>query len=456
MRSLASKLTLAFLAVGVLGIVLFAVLVGVRSRVEFARFLSSRDQAFFTDVLGNFYSERGDWEGLEQSLAMRPLANVFPREAVVTNDQGVVIVGSDRYRRGETLTRRDLERAVRLVVDGAAVGYMLFEPRGAPMSGPPPSFANVEEAFMRRVLWAAVASALLTALAALVVGGVLARTLTRPVSELTEATRALAAGDLNHVVTVHSHDEIGELAESFNTMSADLARASVLRKQMTADLAHDLRTPLTILGGYAEGLKDGRIQGSPVLFDLMHGEVIHLQRLVDDLRTLSLADTGELSLNTRLVDPAALLERTALAYLMPAEEQGLTLRVDAQEALPSVNVDTDRMTQVFNNLVSNALRHTTSGEIVLSAQQVDSSVRLAVTDTGAGIPAEDVPFVFDRLYRGDKARSRGNDASSGLGLAIAKAIVEAHGGTIAVESTVGEGSTFTVRLPVAEGLGAVG
>jgi two-component system sensor histidine kinase BaeS len=324
------------------------------------------------------------------------------------------------------------------------------------MSGPPPSFANVEEAFMRRVLWAAVASALLTALAALVVGGVLARTLTRPVSELTEATRALAAGDLNHVVTVHSHDEIGELAESFNTMSADLARASVLRKQMTADLAHDLRTPLTILGGYAEGLKDGRIQGSPVLFDLMHGEVIHLQRLVDDLRTLSLADTGELSLNTRLVDPAALLERTALAYLMPAEEQGLTLRVDAQEALPSVNVDTDRMTQVFNNLVSNALRHTTSGEIVLSAQQVDSSVRLAVTDTGAGIPAEDVPFVFDRLYRGDKARSRGNDASSGLGLAIAKAIVEAHGGTIAVESTVGEGSTFTVRLPVAEGLGAVG
>jgi two-component system sensor histidine kinase BaeS len=189
----------------------------------------------------------------------------------------------------------------------------------------------------------------------------LARTLTRPLHELTAATRAMAAGRLDQQVTVRSRDEIGALAASFNHMSADLARASHLRKQMTADLAHDLRTPLSILGGYTEGLKDGRFQPTPAMYTLMHGEVEHLQRLVEDLRLLSLADAGELSLNRRAVDPAALVERTGLAYMVQAEAQGLALRVEAAENLPSIMVDTDRITQVLNNLVSNALRHTSAG-----------------------------------------------------------------------------------------------
>jgi two-component system sensor histidine kinase BaeS len=234
-------------------------------------------------------------------------------------------------------------------------------------------------------------------------------------------------------------------------MSADLARASHLRKQMTADLAHDLRTPLSILRGYTEGLKDERLQGTPAMYSLMHGEVEHLQRLVEDLRLLSLADAGELSLNRRAVDPAALVERTGLAYIVQAQQQGLALRVDAAENLPSIMVDTDRITQVLNNLVSNALRHTAQGEIVLSASAENRRVQLKVSDMGSGIPADDLPFVFDRFYRADKSRQRTGDTSSGLGLAIAKAFVEAHGGVILVESIPGHGTTFTITFPTIRG-----
>jgi two-component system, OmpR family, sensor histidine kinase BaeS len=331
--------------------------------------------------------------------------------------------------------------------------------------GPPPP----DVAFLSRVTWAAAISAGIAALIALILGVLLARTLTRPIRELTAATQAMARGKLDQRVTVRSRDEIGELATSFNKMSADLAHASQLRKQMTADLAHDLRTPLSILLGYTEGLQDGRLQGSSTLYTIMHGEVEHLQRLVEDLRVLSLADAGELPLNRRAVDPSALLERTGLAYIDQAQQQGITLRVEPNEALPSITVDTDRMTQVLNNLVSNALRYTTQGEIVLSADQQNndegrktkeessaaqsfvlrpsSLVVLRVRDTGSGIEAQDLPFIFDRFYRADQSRQRVDSNASGLGLAIAKAIVEAHGGTLAVESRPNIGTTFTITLP---------
>jgi two-component system sensor histidine kinase BaeS len=187
------------------------------------------------------------------------------------------------------------------------------------------------------------------------------------------------------------------------------------------------------------------------MYSLMHGEVEHLQRLVEDLRLLSLADAGELSLNRRAVDPAALVERTGLAYIVQAQQQGLALRVDAAENLPSIMVDTDRITQVLNNLVSNALRHTAQGEIVLSASAENRRVQLKVSDMGSGIPADDLPFVFDRFYRADKSRQRTGDTSSGLGLAIAKAFVEAHGGVILVESIPGHGTTFTITFPTIRG-----
>ncbi len=448
--SLSGKLTLAFLLVGVMGVLIFALLLGQRSRLEFDRFLSARDQSVLVNALTNYYATHESWEGVRATLAETPPLDFFMHDAVILDANARVIFGNPLYASGQLVSPAVLRTSSPITVEGSLVGYVLLTPPPRPPEGGR-SMVAIETAFLRRVLGAAALSAVVTGVIALVVGGVLARTLTRPVRELTDATQAMASGELQQQVTVRSDDEIGQLANSFNQMSSDLVRASHLRKQMTADLAHDLRTPLAILRGYLEGLKEGRIHGTPALYELLFEEVEHLQRMIDDLRVLSLADAGELSLNRRLVDPAALLERAGLAHMGAAEEQGIEMRIETPAGLPSISVDTDRMAQVFNNLVANALRHTHQGEIVLAAEGNAQAVQLSVRDTGSGIAPDDLPFVFDRFYRGDKARRRSdwsNGDSSGLGLAIAKAIVEAHGGSLTAASTLGQGSRFTVTFPI--------
>jgi signal transduction histidine kinase len=256
----------------------------------------------------------------------------------------------------------------------------------------------------------------------------------------------MARGELRQEVPVRSADELGTLTETFNRMSADLARANELRRQQITDIAHDLRTPLTVITGYIEALRDGVLKPTPARFEAMNTEAQHLKRLVDDLRTLSLADAGELSMQPQPTAPRALLDRLAAAYTPQAAARGIALAVDAAPDLPEVAVDPERMAQVLGNLVTNALRHTPAGgRIDLSAQVQSAHVVLTVADTGEGIPPDMLPHIFDRFYRGDPARSQ-PDGESGLGLAIAKSIVEAHGGTIAATSTPGHGTTFTITL----------
>jgi two-component system sensor histidine kinase BaeS len=464
MRSLTLKLTIAFMLVGAIGMIVFAVLVGQRAQVEFDHFLSARDQTVLANALSDYYLTHGSWTGVSDTIASTPPLSFYSQSAVLADAQHVVVLGGQDYTTGQQLSASEVDASTPIQAKGQAVGYLLFLPiskatAGNPTSNAPPDKgpagdrpASSANDFLSRMLNAAAVSSVVAALAALALSFFLARQLTSPIRELTAATKAMAGGELNQQVQVRSRDEIGELGRSFNQMSADLARASQSRKQMTADLAHDLRTPLTILRGYTEGLKDGRLQGSSKLYSVMHSEVEHLQHLVEDLRTLSLADAGEIRLNRRAVDPAAVLERTALAYFVQAEQQKVTLRVDASEGLPSIFVDTDRLTQVLNNLVSNALRYTPpNGTITLAAEAKEQAVFLKVSDTGSGIAPEDLPFVFDRFYRVDKSRQRmeGDSASSGLGLAIAKAIVETHGGEIKVASTLGQGTTFTIRFSVA-------
>lgn len=438
----------AFLLVGLIGVLLVALLVAQRTRSEFDRFLSARDRSVLLSGLSDYYAANESWDGVDRALAASPPLSFYIRGVVVLDADGVVVLANRGYSLGQQVPSDQRLNATPLRVNGVVVGQALFiateqEP------GRPSSNLSPEADFLQRIAWATATSAAVAALIALLLGSLLARTLTQPLRELTTATKAMAAGQFEQRVTVRSRDEIGVLAASFNQMSADLAQASHARKQMTADLAHDLRTPLTILRGYMEGLQDGRLQGSANLYGIMYGEVVHLQRLVEDLRMLSLADTGELPLNRRAIDPRALLERTGLAYIVQAEQQNTTLRVEAPASLPSINVDTDRMTQVLNNLVSNALRHTQHGEITLAAAAVDGSVQMTVSDTGIGIEPADLPFIFDRFYSVDKSRQRQGDEASGLGLAIAKAIVEAHGGSLTVVSSPGRGTTFTITLGIA-------
>jgi signal transduction histidine kinase len=220
---------------------------------------------------------------------------------------------------------------------------------------------------------------------------------------------------------------------------------------MTADIAHDLRTPLSVIQGYTEALDEGKFRDNPVVYSAMHKQVKHLTRLVEDLRTLSLADAGQLPLLRQPVDPQTLLEHSLLAYMPQAEQQGVALRVVTAPQLPTIAVDADRMAQVLGNLLSNALRYTPAGgEIVLSAENGGHTVVLRVQDNGAGIQAADLPHIFDRFYRADQSRS--DNGESGLGLAIAKSLVEAHGGKIAVASAPAAGTTFTIVLPALENM----
>ena len=265
--------------------------------------------------------------------------------------------------------------------------------------------------------------------------------------KITAATKKVAKGDLEQQVPIRSKDELGELAASFNQMSADLTQSRDLRRQMTADIAHELRTPLTVVLGHTEALSDGELPPNAETFEIIYDETKRLNRLVEDLRTLSLSDAGELHLNRSKIPPGDLLERAAAARKPEAKVKEIDLQIELPEELPEVDVDADRMTQVLVNLLDNALRYTPAGGwINLSAKRVQEGVAISIQDSGPGIPPEDLDHLFERFYRGDKSRQR-EEGGSGLGLAIGKSLVESQGGIIRVESQPGKGARFIIELP---------
>lgn len=281
-----------------------------------------------------------------------------------------------------------------------------------------------------------------------------------PLADIMEAAEAVATGDLAVRVRERGSREFQRLANSFNRMTEELARTDQQRRNLTADVAHELRTPLHIIQGNLEGILDGVYAPTPEHIEATLQETRTLARLVDDLRTLSLAESGQLPLHPEMVDVHDLLADVATSFSPLAESAGVQLCVEADGTTPlTLYGDPGRLDQVLSNLVSNALRHTPAGgKITLGAALLSSSaassangdqVQLTVADTGEGINAEDLPFIFDRFWRADRARTHAGGTSSGLGLAITGQLVKAHGGTIGVVSTPGLGSTFTVTLPVA-------
>jgi two-component system sensor histidine kinase BaeS len=465
-RSLVFKLVLAFLVVSVTGVVLAAVFARWATFQEFDRLVLEQAQNNFLASATAYYQTNGSWLGVREyfhRLAEAPASQPRPDQQLpppqpadrnrpgqqprtyvfaLVDQDGYVVVPAGPYRPGRHIPTDELAQGVEIEVDGQVVGTAL-------VTGEPPPLAAREVRYLARTNQASLYAALAAILIALFLGIFLARRLTRPVRELTTATRAMAQGELEQQVPVRSQDELGDLAASFNQMSADLSRANELRRQITADIAHDLRTPLSVITGYTEALRDGVLSPSSDTFQTMHKEAQHLSLLIEDLRTLSLADAGELTLIRQLVHPRELLERTAAAHLPRAQQSQVSLQVAAEANVPAVNVDPERMAQVLGNLVDNALRHTPpGGQISLAAAQQGNDVLLTVQDDGVGIAPDKLPRIFDRFYRGDDAR-QAHEGESGLGLAIAKSLVELHGGMISVQSILGEGTTFAIALPVA-------
>lgn len=300
---------------------------------------------------------------------------------------------------------------------------------------------------INRSLWTA---GVIAGGAAIVIGLIITRQIVSPLQRLTHAAQRIAAGDLKQRVPAGSGDETGQLAASFNAMAEALAHNEELRRNMVADIAHELRTPLSILQGNLEAMRDGVITPTPEQLDSLHHETQSLARLVDDLGTLSLAEAGQLKLRPGATSISHTTGQVVSSMESQARQSGVSLETSLADNLPTAMADPDRIAQVLRNLLSNALRHTPQGgRITITAglsPQSKGEVLVAVTDTGQGIPPEDMPYIFERFYRVDRSRAR-STGGTGIGLTIVKQLVEAHGGRAWAESTPGKGSTFYFTLP---------
>jgi len=249
-------------------------------------------------------------------------------------------------------------------------------------------------------------------------------------------------------VPVRSQDEIGELASSFNKMNDDLGRSFNLRKQMTADIAHELRTPLSLIIGHAEAVHDGVLPPTKENFEIIREEAERLEQLVNDLRTLSLADAGELSVDFQPVDVNKLLGDIQTHYMTPFNQKRITLNLQSAPGILTANLDPVRFSQVLTNILDNALRYTPeNGRVVMAVKQNVDQVEISIQDSGEGVTSEEAAHLFDRFYRADASRTR-DEGGSGLGLAIAKSIAEMHKGKIWAESEKGKGLKVIIQVPI--------
>jgi len=455
-RSLWFKLTAALVVVTLLGVGLAVLVPGVVTARNFQSFVSrSRDteREVLVEALTIYYEEWGSWEGLHTIVMARPghmgqgmgpvMAPGMPGgwQFEVADRNGIVVAASRFEDIGVQLSAAQLGQSVPIEVAGQEVGFLLPSTSATSLREP-------EEAFLQRLRETIVPVGVAACAVAILLGLILTWQLTDPLRKLKAAAQGIAGGDLSQRVDIKSKDEIGELGRAFNEMAEHLSRAEELRRNMTADIAHELRTPLSVIRGNLEAIADGVFPPTKENVDSIHREAVLLSRLVDDLQELALAEAGQLRIEPELTDVTSLIGRVVANVAPRAESEGISIVTDLAPDLPLVSVDSQRIGQVISNLVDNALRHSPEGgKVTVSSKRVGEAVQVDVVDQGPGLSPEELSLVFDRFYRGDKTRARAT-GGAGLGLAIVKQLVEAHGGRVWVESTEGQGATFSFTLPV--------
>lgn len=310
-----------------------------------------------------------------------------------------------------------------------------------------PVLAQAERDFLGnlgRTLWIAGLSGVALAI---FLGGLSTRQIVAPLGKVATAARRMAKGDLGQRVDIGGSGELAELGEAFNLMASTLSRDRELRQNMVADIAHELRTPLSIIQGNVEAMLDGVLEPDKENLSSLHQETLLLARLVEDLRTLSLAEAGQLRFQPRSLDLRDLSSQVIEGFQTQLDSKRISVALEVPSHLPQAWADPDRTAQVLRNLLSNAVRYTPEGgRIILRLASEADRISVSVEDTGPGIPPEDLPHVFDRFYRVDRSRTR-STGGSGLGLAIVKQLVEAQGGRVWAESRLSRGSTFSFYLP---------
>ncbi|MAU00606.1 MAG: hypothetical protein CL608_25970 [Anaerolineaceae bacterium] len=476
-----AKLMLAFLIVIVGGGLLAIGLARRATAGEIAVYTSAnqeRQAMALAPLLGSYFASQGSWAGVD-SLLVTPASTMMDdgmmwdesgnmmgemtggktqgqsaagwwsgmwgmtdNRVLLADNNGRVVADSTAELSGQQIMPDVLQSSgTPVVVNGQQVGTVLV-------------IAGVQSAeqnshLLQEVNQAIFLSVLAAGSVALLFGGLILWRVVRPLRQLTTATQNVAANDLKQRVDIPSGDEIGDLAAAFNEMTARLAQAETLRRQMTADIAHELRTPLTVIQGNVEALQDGIFPLSVEALDPILDKTQLLRRLVEDLRQLSLAEANQLPLERNPAYLHELIAQAVEAFQSAAAERSIAINLENRASTPLLNIDRQRIQQVLINLLSNALRHTPDGGVVnVSLTHEDNRVRVSVRDSGTGIPAAALPYVFDRFYRVDQGRARAADGSgSGLGLAVARAIVQAHGGDIGISSPVGQGATIWFTLP---------
>ncbi|MDY6878501.1 MAG: ATP-binding protein [Chloroflexota bacterium] len=393
----------------------------------------------FEGFLVRHYTRHGDWAGVQ--LELERMGQITGERVVLADGEGRIVADSAGELIGQPVGQDWDAPAALIVHKGAPVGALYV---GLPDW--PGSPGN--EGFLTSVNRALLLVAVIAGLGAVLLILGLSRRILAPVEALTAAVRQMEAGDLSQRVEITSQDEIGDLAQAFNRMANGLTRLEELRRNMVTDVAHELRTPLSNIRGYLEALQDGVMEPENHVIASLYEEAMLLNHLVDDLQELSLAEAGQLGLDRQPVALADVVDRAIEAARPRAAAQEVVLQTELPEDLALVDIDARRIGQVLRNLLDNGLTHTgPGGEIGIAARASGQWVEVSVRDTGVGIAAEDLHHVFERFYRADKSRSRAT-GGAGLGLAIARQLVEAHGGWIAVESEVGRGTEFTFTLPV--------
>jgi len=450
MHKLWLRLLVAFIAVLAVSVGTIYFFVSERIAVEMERqeqiSAEYRDQQILSMLYYHYWRQPLGWEGIQP--VVEGAALVSGTHIVLVAVNGTVIADSQKKLVGQNYTDASsgpIELSWSFGGLPVTIGkvYITPDPRAELYIAP---FRRLSASVRRSLILGSVIAVVLASLLTFI----LSRRISLPISVLAEAARRLGGGDLSQRVQIWAKGEIGMLAQAFNSMAADLERAEKLRRNLIADVAHELRTPLSNIRGYLEAIHDRVIKPDATTIRSLNEEAALLSRLVDELQDLSLAEAGELKLVYQAEDVARLLEQAVNFWQPKTMAKGISLSLDLSDNLPLVNIDPQRVSQVLHNLLKNAVTYTPEGgSITVAAVTKGDWVEVSVSDNGEGIPAEDLPNIFERFYRVDKSRARAT-GGSGLGLTIAKRLVEAHGGKITVQSELGKGSRFLFTLPVAK------
>ncbi|MBN1201568.1 MAG: HAMP domain-containing histidine kinase [Anaerolineae bacterium] len=456
------RLTLAFLIVAWLAISATAVIVRSTTESSFRQYVQEREaaslQGVSADELQAYYADTGSWTGVEvllpgpksdgqgqgQGQGQGRIRDSSQRGAKVSiaDSTGVVVASTDAARLGTQLDGSARQAAIALTVQGAQVGWLVQETPTTQILG------EAETDFLDKMTDTFLITAVGVALLAVLVGVGLSWQIARPLRTLTHAVEDLQAGDLGRQVLVSGSAEVTELSGAFNAMSRDLAAGEKLRQRMAADIAHELRTPVSVLRGHLEAMLDGVFPLDARHLAVAYDQTIHLARLVEDLRLLTRAEAGQLPLKRVPAAPEALVAQAVERFKPLAADVSVTLTSQVAPGLPPVDVDVDRLQQIFGNLLANALRHTPqSGRITVGATRQPDGVLFSVCNTGSPLSADQRLNVFKPFWRAEEARER-DSGGTGLGLAIAQQLVALHGGHIRVESEPQQ-TCFTFTIPTA-------